>query len=68
MDSVGYVSDWNLVLRPPRKQRKKEVRRLTLPCKRLTPLTAPLPRIARYAMLKLSDESPGFWRPRASNS
>ena len=25
MDSVGYVSDWNLVFRPSRKQRKKEM-------------------------------------------
>ena len=65
MDSVGYVSDRDLVLRPSRKQWKKR-RRLTFPCKRLTPFTAPLPRIARYAMLKLSDESAGFWRPRAS--
>ena len=30
--------------------------------------TAPLPRTARYAMLKLSDESFGFWRPMASKS
>ena len=41
--------------------------RLTLPCKRLTPFTAPLPRTARYARLKLSDGSFGFCRPKASN-
>ena len=29
--------------------------RLTSPCRRLTPLTAPLPRMARYAMLNGSD-------------
>ena len=41
---------------------------LTFPCKRLTPFTAPLPRIARYAMLKFSDESFEFCRPSASKS
>jgi hypothetical protein len=40
-----------------RGNRGRKRRRLTFPCKRLTPLTAPLPRIARYAMLKGSDES-----------
>ena len=67
MDSVGHMSDRDFVLRPARKQSRKS-RRLTFPCKRLTPFTAPLPRIARYAMLKLSEESFGFWRPSASKS
>ena len=42
--------------------------RLTCPCRRLTPLTAPQPRIARYAMLKSSDASSGFRRPSARKS
>jgi len=51
-----------------RGKRGRKRRRLTFPCKRLTPFATPLPRIARYAMLKCSDESVGFSRPRASKS
>ena len=57
-------------LRPPASAETAAAKRcrLTSPCKRLTPFTAPLPRIARYAMLKSSAESSGFWRPSASKS
>ena len=42
--------------------------RLTVLCRRLTPFTAALPRIARYAMLNGSDELFAFWRPSARRS
>ncbi len=44
-----------------------KIRRLTWPCRRLTPLTAALPRTARYAMLNGSSGSSGSRRPRASS-
>ena len=68
VDAVGHVSDRHFVLPASAERAARKSCRLTFPCKRLTPLTAPLPRIARYAMLKLSDESFGFWRPSASKS
>src|SRR5213593_1023718 len=45
-----------------------KMRRLTWPCRRLTPLIAPLPLMARYAMLNGSFGSSGFSRPSASRS
>ena len=46
VDTVGDVPDGHFVLRPARKKGAKMCR-LTCPCKRLTPLTDPLPRMAR---------------------
>ena len=48
VDTVGHMSYWNFVLWPAREERQ-EMCRLTFPCKRLTPLTAPLPRRALSA-------------------
>ena len=63
MNAICHKSNRYFFFCQPFRNSGAIILRLTSPCKRLTPLTAPLPRIARYAILKLSDSLPGFSLP-----
>ena len=65
--SVGHMSDRHFVRWPARNSGSKRCRS-TFSCSRLTPFIAPLPRIARYAMLKILRRVVGFCRPSANKS
>ena len=67
MNSVGHVSDRDFVLRPAREQRQKQAP-AHLSVQAAHPIHRAAAPVARYARLKGSDGSPGFWRLRASKS
>jgi len=69
MDSVGHVAYRHFVLGPSAEKSGSKRCWLTFPCSWLTPIDrAHSHGLPDRSMLKLSDESFGFWRPMASRS